>query len=352
MAVPADPTPPTGGGRSPTHTSSIPKSADTRRELLGYLLMVCAALAYTVHNVLIRLAETSYPDVSAASSVLIRSAVQTVLSTLWLTCVRPRITLIGVTARHVALLFLRGLLGGIALLLLYISMDHLPVGDATAIFFCTPVFTLALSHAALREPVTMSDVIAAVLSVCGVILITRSSSAHPDAAEKPGVPSSSTVVGVIAAVGAAALTAAAYTVVRALGNAVHFMAYVLSMGACAGFVATVFLSQQSNSHSQTDRSTLLGWTQHFSSSSSVNHQHLTPLVVAALAGFVAQACTNRGLQLCRAGRATLVRNMEVPLTYAVGSLTLSERPSSVSITGATLVVSAAVLVGVRRLMSQ
>lgn len=314
--------------------------------------MVGAALAYTVHNVLIRLAETSYPDVSAASSVLIRSAVQTVLSTLWLTCVRPRVTLIGVTTRHVALLFLRGLLGGIALLLLYISMDHLPVGDATAIFFCTPVFTLAFSRAALREPVTLSDGIAAALSVCGVVLITRSSSAHPDAAVKTGVSSSSTVIGVVSAVGAAALTAAAYTVVRALGNSIHFMAYVLSMGACAGFVATVFLSQQSNSYSQTDRSTLLDLTQHFSSSSTVNEHHLTPLVVAALAGFVAQACTNRGLQLCRAGRGTLVRNMEVPLTYAVGSITLSERPSSVSITGATLVVSSAVLVGVRRLMRQ
>lgn len=304
-----------------------PEHSTKSSELRGYCLMLLAAVAYTVNNTLVRLVQSKY-NVQPSAAIFIRSLIQTAFSTISLSTLSPspqtRPYSLPSTSR--ILLLFRGALGAVALTLLYVAFQLMPVADAVAIFFTTPIFTLLFSFIFLSEPITATDIISALLSILGVTLITRSSNSK-------SILQTNHTLGAAAALSSAALTAIAYTIVRKLKDSVHFMASVLSMGACA-FLLSIILGGMSNIMSIHDNEIMI------------------ILVTASLAGFVAQACMNRGLQLCRAGPGTLVRNVEVPLAYGVGIFALGERPVPIRVFGAFLVVGAAFLIGARKLMEQ
>ncbi len=67
----------------------------------------------------------------------------------------------------------QGLLGGVLLLCIFVSISLVPLGNASAIFFCTPVFTFAFAVCMLRERLGVYRATISVLMLAGVLLITR-----------------------------------------------------------------------------------------------------------------------------------------------------------------------------------
>jgi len=69
------------------------------------------------------------------------------------------------------LLVLRGLLGGIAVLLFFISIAHLPVGTATLLNYTAPIFTTTFSAIFLAEKVPAGSLAALAMASTGVALV-------------------------------------------------------------------------------------------------------------------------------------------------------------------------------------
>ncbi len=59
----------------------------------------------------------------------------------------------------------------------YFALKHIPLGDATAIFFFAPVLVTVLSAVFLKEAVTLKDILLVLLGFCGVLIIIQPASA-------------------------------------------------------------------------------------------------------------------------------------------------------------------------------
>jgi drug/metabolite transporter (DMT)-like permease len=70
-------------------------------------------------------------------------------------------------------LFLRGLFGGLAVLLYFIAISKLPVGTATLLNYTAPVFTAVFAALFLGERVSLTTGAALLLTFAGVVLVLR-----------------------------------------------------------------------------------------------------------------------------------------------------------------------------------
>jgi drug/metabolite transporter (DMT)-like permease len=76
------------------------------------------------------------------------------------------------TARPVMHL-VRGLIGGVVLLMMFYSVANLPLADVTALSFTKPLFLIPLAVLFLGEKIRMRRTIATAVGFCGVILMLR-----------------------------------------------------------------------------------------------------------------------------------------------------------------------------------
>jgi len=67
----------------------------------------------------------------------------------------------------------QGILGGLLLLGLYASLERIPVGDANAIYFLTPLFCFILAPCTLKEPFKLYRLAVSVMMLGGALLIIR-----------------------------------------------------------------------------------------------------------------------------------------------------------------------------------
>src|SRR5690242_18353256 len=70
-------------------------------------------------------------------------------------------------------LVLRGLFGGVAVLLFFTSIEHLAVGTATLLVYTAPVFTAIDAALFLGERVTRGTIAALLLTFAGVVLVVH-----------------------------------------------------------------------------------------------------------------------------------------------------------------------------------
>jgi len=73
------------------------------------------------------------------------------------------------------MIFLQGFVGGLLLLSIFVAVKQLPLGNASAIFFCTPVATFIFAPVMLGEPLKGYRSMIIIFMLIGVSLITRPS---------------------------------------------------------------------------------------------------------------------------------------------------------------------------------
>ena len=186
------------------------------------------------------------------------------------------------------LLLLRGFAGFMGLSCYFYAIAHLPLADATVIQFCNPMLAALIAVFALKEQLRMVDVIAAVCSMAGVVLV-----AQPTFLFARGTPLDQVAVG-IGLVGAI-FSAIAYVVIRRLGSTEHYMVVVFYFPLVTGPAA---------------------------------------LPILAVEGLVLP----QGFKLETAGRASSVTYLQIVLAYTWGVLLFGEYPNAISILGAFLVL--------------
>ena len=209
------------------------------------------------------------------------------------------------------LLLLRGFAGFMGLSCYFYAIAHLPLADATVIQFCNPMLAALIAVFALKEQLRMVDVIAAVCSMAGVILV-----AQPTFLFARGAPLDQVAVG-IGLVGAI-FSAIAYVVIRRLGSTEHHMVVVFYFPLVTGPAALPILAIEG-----------LVLPQGF---------EWLLLIGIGVAAQLGQIQITQGFKLETAGRASSVTYLQIVLAYTWGVLLFGEYPNVISILGAFLVL--------------
>ncbi len=83
------------------------------------------------------------------------------------------------------------------------------------------------------------------------------------------------------------------------------------------------------------------------------HPYAVKLVlVGSLFGCAGNCFLTKGIQYCRAGTGTLMRNIDVPISWIFGVVFLNEVPHVMSLVGSSLVISGTLLVGTKTLFQK
>jgi drug/metabolite transporter (DMT)-like permease len=145
------------------HHAHVPPSA--------ILLIVGAVLCFTLLDAAVKFLAPRYP---IPLLVWARYGVQALAMLLWLA---PRMGTGMVRTRQPRLQILRGALLPFSSLCFFTSLKYLPLAEATALNYTTPVLVILLAVFFLRERMTHARIAFVVAGIAGMLLIVRPGSA-------------------------------------------------------------------------------------------------------------------------------------------------------------------------------
>jgi drug/metabolite transporter (DMT)-like permease len=176
------------------------------------LAMVASALSFSLMGVCVKQVGGRIP---AAEVVLARALVSVLLS--WLLVRRAGLNPWG---QRRGLLVLRGAIGSVALLCVYVALAELPLASATVLQYLYPTFTALLAWLMLGERIGRRVLVAVLLGWSGVLLVARPAEIMGSVAS---LADSASLAGpaVLIAVAGAFCTALAYVSVRSLARSEH-----------------------------------------------------------------------------------------------------------------------------------
>ena len=218
------------------------------------------------------------------------------------------------------LLFYRGFFGGVAVLLYFLAIDHVPVGLATLLNYTSPVFAGLYAALFIGEPAQPRVLPALALALAGVFLVVQAQGGHGgmNAVVHSGI-------GVWAAVGllSAALSGAAVTAIRVARRTESSWAVYTSFNAL-GVVATAPFA-------------LAAWRM---------PDLFAWLALAAVGVFsmIAQLQMTHAYRWIDNLRAGVVQQLAVFVAMAFGAVFLGERVTARSLLGSLLAVAGVVAV--------
>lgn len=147
----------------------IEENMSAVKTVAGYSLIILAGLFFTTANVIQKIVA---PELNFWHLLFFRAIVQMVIMAADI--FRRRIDIWGRPELYIRIrIFFQGLLGGLLLLCIFVAIKHVPLGNSSAIFFCTPVFTFIFAICMLREGMGLYRILISAFMLVGVTLITR-----------------------------------------------------------------------------------------------------------------------------------------------------------------------------------
>ncbi len=211
------------------------------------------------------------------------------------------------------MLLLRGILGLAGLIAVFTSLTLMPLAEATLIQYLHPVFTAFLAWVFLNEIIRKHTIFCITFSILGLLCIGQ-----PESFGGKEIPNIALFIGLVGA----AISAAAYTLVRHLSRSEHPAVIVLYFPmVClpASFIAgwEGFIMPD-----------LLGWL---------------ILLGIGVSTQVGQVGMTLGVALETASRATAFSYTQIVFAVVLGIVFLGEAPSFATILGALLIVLGALI---------
>jgi len=228
------------------------------------------------------------------------------------------------------MLILRSFAGTTGLMLSFYAFRHMPLADANVVVFSVPVFVAIFARIFLKEPCGWFNVVTVVLTLIGVVLITRPpflfSNTVPPLGDDKG---ETNFWGAIAAFSATLFGANVYVLLRAL-KGLHYSVIMTNFGGYAIF-QTLLITY------------LFG-------SFCIPKCGLNRILIVALAffSFSGQILLTMALQMEQAGPVAIARSADIVFAFIWQILFFGEVPNLFSVCGAILVVSSVLLTGVRK----
>ena len=276
--------------------SPTPKAADHHHKwyhkYIGLALCLLYTLVRALSSTVVKLLE-----LPAIEKVFARSCVQFLMLLPYMRYAEQRhhFTTLVLDARHRRLMLYRGVSASGAFLLLYSALQRIPIGDATAISFCSTVFAGVFARIFLREAYTIFDALFATVAIAGVCLIAQpeflfgaTTVAYSD--EK--------CLGIIFAVLSTVAIATSLTAIRALAAAEPWVSVFYSCLCCV-FINGVILVARGGGFRLPCRDQL-------------------PLFFAVgVLGNASQFLVSKCLQYERSSTVSLMKSVEIVLVYFV-----------------------------------
>lgn len=157
-------------------TVSEPMTNSFGEQVFGIGLVVLAGMTFTGSNVL---QNFFVKDVNFFFLLAVRAIMQLVVTDLDLKCSGNNVFGGETNLKARFKIVLQGLFGGILLLCIFYSVTHIPLGNASAIFFLTPTMTFILAPFMLRERTGIFRIAVIVCMLAGVIMIDRPTIFYP-----------------------------------------------------------------------------------------------------------------------------------------------------------------------------
>lgn len=228
------------------------------------------------------------------------------------------------------MLLLRSFTGTAALMLSFYAFRHMPLADASVVVFSVPVFTAIFARLFLKEPCGLFNVFSVIVTLIGVILITRPPVLFSDTVDSLGDSKQHTEIwGAVAAFSAMLFGANAYVLLRAL-KGIHFSVIMTNFGSFAliqCLLVTWLIGALCLPQCGTDRYLI---------------------VALALFSFGGQILLTLALQMEQAGPVAIARSSDIVFAFIWQVLFFNEIPNRFSIIGAILVMSSVLVTGLRK----
>jgi len=197
--------------------------------LFGFFLTILAGISFTAMSTMIKL----LPRESSWQILFLRSLLQSLCMLPLMLCARTGMFGSGdfkIQWRVVV----SGALGAFLLLAAIQAMTRIPLGDCTAIFFCSPSFTMIFSLLILKEPCGIWRLLIATCALVGVLFVCRPPGLFPDALFATGeqlrqTPASTNSVGLLWAFSLPVLGALMDILTRQ-ACCIHFSVFVVWCG--------------------------------------------------------------------------------------------------------------------------
>ena len=131
--------------------------------MIGYLYMILSAFFFCLMTIFVKLAGQELVTIQI---VFFRGVIT--LATTYYLIQKYKASIWG---KHRKILFLRGILGSIALFFVYESLQRFSIPEATVIQYLYPIFTAVFGAYILHEKLSINIYIAIFLGFCGVFTI-------------------------------------------------------------------------------------------------------------------------------------------------------------------------------------
>ncbi|XP_065095197.1 solute carrier family 35 member G1 [Ochlerotatus camptorhynchus] len=231
------------------------------------------------------------------------------------------------------ILILRCFVGTTGLMLSFYAFRHMPLADASVIIFSTPVFVAIFARLFLREACGMFNVITILLTLVGVVLITRPPFFFDDDStslvDEQVIETNYDVWGPVAALSSTLFGANAYVLLRAL-KGLHFSVIMTNFGAFA-LVYTLIVCYYLGA---------ICWP--------LCGSDRLLVIALALFSFGGQILLTLALQYEQAGPVAIARSADIVFAFIWQIMFFKETPNVYSVLGALLVVSSVMLSGLRK----
>lgn len=169
------------------------------------LSIILSSIGFAFMAVFIRLSG----DLPSIQKAMFRNIITGVISLIFL--LRMRVDFVGVS--HKRILFLRGFVGTLGLVLNFYAIDNLILADANLIFKLSTFFLLIFCFMFLKEKIKSFQVVAIIVAFIGTIFVVNPAFDF-------------LLIPYLAAIFGSMFAGLAYTLVRLLGKNQHFMVIV------------------------------------------------------------------------------------------------------------------------------
>jgi drug/metabolite transporter (DMT)-like permease len=143
----------------------------TDNNITGMVSIILGVMVFSVQDAILKFLSSDYPVTQA---IVFRCIVALPLLLMFVRFETGRFAL---KSRNLAAVVLRGLILLVAYTTYYMALPALPLAEAVALFFISPIIVTLLAALALRETVTAASWLAVIVGFVGVLIILQPGSA-------------------------------------------------------------------------------------------------------------------------------------------------------------------------------
>ncbi|XP_003409051.1 solute carrier family 35 member G1 [Loxodonta africana] len=230
-------------------------------------------------------------------------------------------------------LFLRGVIGSVAMILIYYAFQTTSLADATVITFSSPVFTSLFAWIFLKEKYSLWDAFFTLFTITGVILIVRPPFLFGVNTGRMEEGYSVHLKGTFAAIGHAVFAALTLVILRKMGKSVDYFLsiwYYVILGLVECVIVLFILGEWSLPYCGLDR---------------------LFLILIGLFGLGGQVFLTKAVQIEKAGLVAIMRTMDVVFAFVFQIIFFNDVPTWWTVGGALCVVASSTGAAIRKCQS-